>query len=73
MLDCLQHVVRLCGGEYIRFVSQSLFDPIDKGGLKLELQFGSALTQAVNIFVHAKYNNLIETNRSREVIHHLLN
>ena len=28
---------------------KAYFDPIDKGGLKLELQFNSALTQAVNV------------------------
>ena len=48
---------------------KAYFDPIDKDGLKLELQFCSALTQAVNIIiVYAKFNNLIEINGSRDVI-----
>ena len=48
---------------------KAYFDPINKGGLKLELQFGSALTEAVNIIVYAEFNNLIEINGSHDVIH----
>ena len=47
---------------------KAYFDSIDKGEFKLELQFGSALTHAVNIIVHAEFN-LIEINGSRDVIH----
>ena len=45
------------------------FDPVDKGGLKLELQFSSALTQAVNVTVYAEFNNLMKVNKSCDVIH----
>ena len=48
---------------------KAYFDIIDKGGLKLELQFGSALTQDVNIIVYAEFNNLREINGNRDVIH----
>ena len=48
---------------------KAYFDPINKGGLKLELKFGSALTQAVNIIVYAEFNYLFEINASRDVIH----
>ena len=48
---------------------KAYFDPIEKDGLKLELQFGSAVTQAVNIIVYAEFNNLTEINGSRDVIH----
>ena len=51
------------------FCPKAYFDPVDKGGLKLELQFGSALTQAVNIIVYAEFGTLIEINGSRDVIH----
>ena len=52
---------------------KAYFDPINKIRLKLELQFGSTLTQAVNIIVYAEFNNLIEINGNRDVIHNLLN
>ena len=48
---------------------KAYFDPIDKGGLKLELQFDSALTQAVNIIVYAEFNSLTEINGSLDAIH----
>ena len=48
---------------------KAYFDQIDKGGLTLELQFGSALPQAVNIIVYAEFDNLVEINESRDVIH----
>ena len=48
---------------------RAYFDHVDKGGLKLELQFDSALTQAVNIIVYVKFNNLIVINESRDIIH----
>ena len=48
---------------------ESYSDPIYKGGLKLELQFGSALTQAVNFIAYAEFNNLIEINGNCHVIH----
>ena len=48
---------------------KAYFDPIDKSVLKLELQFGSALTQAINIIVHAEFINLIKINGSRDVIY----
>ena len=51
------------------FCPKAYFDPVDKGGSRLNLQFGSALTQAVNIIVYAEFNNLIEINGSRDVIH----
>ena len=50
---------------------KAYFDPIDKSGLKLELQFGSAFTQAVNIILYAEFNNMIEISESRDVIHNL--
>ena len=33
---------------------KTYLDPIDKGGFKHELQFGSALPQAVNIIIYAE-------------------
>ena len=45
------------------------FGSTDKGGLKLDLQFGSMLTQTVNIIMYAEFNNLIEINGSCDVIH----
>ena len=35
---------------------KAYFDPIDRGGLKRELQFGSALTRAVNFIISAEFN-----------------
>ena len=43
---------------------KAYFDPIDKGGLKLELRFVAVLTQAVNMIVYAEFSN-----GSHHVIH----
>ena len=48
---------------------KAYFDPSDKGGLKLELQVCSALTEAVNIIVYSEFNNLIKIIGTRDVIH----
>ena len=43
---------------------KAFFGPIDNGRLKLDLQFGSTLIQAVNIFMYAEFGNVIEINGS---------
>ena len=42
--------------------------PIKTGNLRIELQFGAALAEAINVIVYAEFDNQIEINGFREII-----
>ena len=48
---------------------KTYLDPVTEGDIQLEFQFGEALTQTVNVIIYAEFNQLVEINENREIIH----
>lgn len=43
-------------------------NPVKHGSLRVELHFGEALTDAINIILYCEYDNLIQIDRARNII-----
>ena len=48
---------------------KTYLDPVTEGDIRLELQFGEALAQTVNVIIYAEFDQLIEINENREILH----
>jgi hypothetical protein len=48
--------------------SESHFSPQQQGSVRLDLGFSLALTQVVNVVVHAEYADVMEIDRHRQIV-----
>jgi hypothetical protein len=48
--------------------NESHFSPQQQGSVRLELGFGTALAQVVNVVLHAEYADVLEIDRDRQVM-----
>jgi hypothetical protein len=44
------------------------FQLIKQGNLRVEIHFAEALTATINMIIHAEFDNVIEIDRSRQVL-----
>jgi hypothetical protein len=48
--------------------SKSPFQLIKQGNLRVEIHFAEALTATINVIMYAKFDNVIEIDRNRQVL-----
>ena len=44
------------------------FDLVKHGSLRLEIKFGTALEQSINVIVYAEFDNVLEIDKARNVV-----